>query len=388
MTAASLPEPHFIDRDPQVILKECIEKFELEAGRALQPAQVERLIIDLIAYRETLLRIAIQEAAKQNLLAFARFPMVDFLAEMVGAGRLEAKPAKTTMQFTLEATEGVDRVIPSGSRVRTKDGRVTFATDEDATILTGALTIDGGIAATAEEAGPIGNAYALGQVADIVDAFDVTITATNLTETNGGTAAEDTERLRARLPDAIATYAAAGPEDAYRIHALSASQEVLDVYVENPEPGVAKIHVLATYGIPTTELLDVVEAALSAKKVRPICDTVVVVAAVIYEYALDVELTLKKGAPTVTTLAAANEAADEYTAERAARLGRGLEPTQIIGQLSRPKVDADGKVTHPELARVHKVDVNAPVAHVLAPNEWASCTGVTIAVVGFAEEDE
>jgi phage-related baseplate assembly protein len=385
----ALPEPHFIDRDPLKILRECIEAFELSAGRALQPSQVERLIIDLIAYRETLIRIGIQEAAKQNLRAYARFPMIDFLAEMVGASRLAAQPAKSTQQqFTLAAAEATNRIIPKSTRVRTKDGRVTFATDVDATILAGATTIVGGVAATAEEAGPIGNHYAPGQVSELVSTFDVPITSANLTETSDGTAAESTERLSARLPDAIATYAAAGPEDAYRIHALSASPDVLDVYVESTVPGVVKVHVLATYGIPSGALLTIVETALSAKKVRPICDTVLVVAAVIYEYALNVQLTLKKGSPTVTTLAAATEAADEYAAERSARLGRSLVPSQVIGQLSRPKVAEDGSITHPELARVHKVNVITPVEHELAPNEWASCTGVTVTVVGFANEDE
>ena len=68
----SLPEPSFIDRDPQAITTEIVAQYELLTGKTLYPAQVERLLIDVIDYRETLVRIGIQEAAKQNLVAYAR----------------------------------------------------------------------------------------------------------------------------------------------------------------------------------------------------------------------------------------------------------------------------------------------------------------------------
>ena len=68
----SLPEPSFIDRDPQAITAEIVAQYEQLTGKTLYPAQVERLLIDVIAYRETLVRIGIQEAAKQNLVAYAR----------------------------------------------------------------------------------------------------------------------------------------------------------------------------------------------------------------------------------------------------------------------------------------------------------------------------
>ena len=61
----SLPEPSFIDRDPQAITAEIVAQYEQLTGKTLYPAQVERLLIDVIAYRETLVRIGIQEAAKQ-----------------------------------------------------------------------------------------------------------------------------------------------------------------------------------------------------------------------------------------------------------------------------------------------------------------------------------
>ena len=88
----SLPAPVFVNdadgTDPNLILAEMIAAFESSSGRRLQPAQVERLLIDLYAYRESLVRNAVQYAAQQNLLAFAIFPMIDYLGGLVGVTAL------------------------------------------------------------------------------------------------------------------------------------------------------------------------------------------------------------------------------------------------------------------------------------------------------------
>ena len=76
----SLPPPVFVNDadglDPNLILADMVAEFEAAAGRTLYPAQVERLLINLYSYRESLVRNAIQYAAAQNLLAFATFPMI------------------------------------------------------------------------------------------------------------------------------------------------------------------------------------------------------------------------------------------------------------------------------------------------------------------------
>jgi phage-related baseplate assembly protein len=87
----SLPEPSFIERDPVVVTADLKASWEAATGKALYPGQVESLLIDLIAYRETLVRIGIQEAAKQNLVAFAVAPMLDYLGELVGVVRLDGE---------------------------------------------------------------------------------------------------------------------------------------------------------------------------------------------------------------------------------------------------------------------------------------------------------
>ena len=77
LVVKDLPEPDFIDRDPQTITNELIALYEEKTGKTLYPGQVDRIWVDIIAYRETLLRIRIQEAAKQNLVRYASGVMLN-----------------------------------------------------------------------------------------------------------------------------------------------------------------------------------------------------------------------------------------------------------------------------------------------------------------------
>src|SRR5271166_5318544 len=140
----SLPPPVFVNDadglDPNLILADMIAAFEASSGRTLQPAQVERLLIDLYAYRESLVRNAVQYAAQQNLLAFAAFPMIDYLGALVGVTRLQAQPATTTLQFTLANALTVDYTIAAGMQVGSSDGQTVFATGAAITIKAGSTS--------------------------------------------------------------------------------------------------------------------------------------------------------------------------------------------------------------------------------------------------------
>ena len=138
----SLPPPVFVNDadglDPNLILADMVAEFEAAAGRTLYPAQVERLLINLYAYRESLVRNAIQYAAEQNLLAFATFPMLDYLGQLLSVTRLASQPAVTTLQFTLAGALTVPFTIAAGTLAGTNDGQFAFATSTTITIAAGA----------------------------------------------------------------------------------------------------------------------------------------------------------------------------------------------------------------------------------------------------------
>lgn len=94
-----------IPNDPPSITAEIVSAYETATGKTLYPAQVERLLIDLIAYRETLLRAAINDTARQNLVRFARAPMLDYLGELVGVTRLSGEDDERLRARILEAPE-------------------------------------------------------------------------------------------------------------------------------------------------------------------------------------------------------------------------------------------------------------------------------------------
>lgn len=94
-----------VPADPQQITAELVAAYEAATGKTLYPAQVERLLIDLIAYRETLLRAAINDAARQNLVRFARAPMLDYLGELVGVRRLPGEDDERLRARIIEAPE-------------------------------------------------------------------------------------------------------------------------------------------------------------------------------------------------------------------------------------------------------------------------------------------
>jgi hypothetical protein len=139
-----------------------IASFQALAGRALYPAQVERLLIDLYAYRESLVRNAIQYAAMQCLLAFSAYAMLDYLGQLVGVTRLQAVGASCALQFTVGAAQTLPFVIPSATLVGTQDVVFSFATLGDLTIPAGNVT--GVINAVCTTPGPSANNYAIGQL--------------------------------------------------------------------------------------------------------------------------------------------------------------------------------------------------------------------------------
>jgi phage-related baseplate assembly protein len=365
----TLPEPDFIARDPQVITAEIVGEYERLSGKTLYPAQAERLLIDVMAYRETLVRIGIQEAAKQNLVAFARAPMLDYLGELLGVTRLPAQPALATLRFSVAQPLAASLLIPGGTRVEGSDGSVTFATDADVTLPAGLLSIDA--AATCLESGTAGNAWQPGQINNLVDDLGgEDIAVTNATITAGGFDAEDDERLRERIKLAPEAFSTAGSRLAYVFHAKSAHQSIVDVAVLSPIPGKVRLYPLTGGGLPDVNLLALVEAACSAERVRPLTDTVEALAPTPVDYAIDVALTLYVTASQAAVVAAVEAAARSFVTDRAAGLARDVVPSQVIAALS--------------VSGVYQVTVNSPSLLTLAEHEWANCTGITVSVAGVA----
>lgn len=118
MSDIAAAAPVFVSTDPQAIVRSMTASYEQATGQKLYPAQVEQLLINLFAYRESLLREAINTTARQNLVSFASAPMLDYLGELVGTYRLPATTASTRLKFSPDEPAGRDVIIPAGTRCR------------------------------------------------------------------------------------------------------------------------------------------------------------------------------------------------------------------------------------------------------------------------------
>lgn len=365
----ALPTPNFINRNPDQIVREMIADYEQRVGKTLQPAQVERLLINSMAYRELLLRNQVQEAALQNLVNFSRAPMLDYLGELLGVVRLPATSATTTIEFTLVEGHG-DLTIPAGVRISSTDGRAIFATAESVFVAEDVNTIT--VDAECVTIGKVGNGYDTGNVSVILDPQPYLVSATNTTVTGGGADDETDEELRERIKLAPSAFSTAGSRGAYKFHAKSAHPSIVDVEVSSPVPGTVNIYPLVDGGIATpTEVLDAVLAACSADKVRPLTDTVAAISPDKVDYSITVNLTLYSGVDEDSTKAVVNGQLLDYVNAKRNLLGQDVMRTHLI-----ERSIVQGKV--------YNVAIPSPAADlIISENEFSNCTNITVNVIGY-----
>ncbi|WP_441253597.1 baseplate assembly protein [Bradyrhizobium sp. 613_E4_N2_2] len=184
---------------------------------------------------------------------------------------------------------------------------------------------------------------------------------------------EDDEEFRARIQLSFEGYTTAGSEGSYVYHALSADGDVLDASATSPSPGVVDVYVLSRTGNgeASSELVDIVDAALNADDVRPMTDNVTVQTATIEEYAITAELTLYPGPDANVVRQAAVDAVTAYAAS-VHRIGFDVTLAGIIGALVQ--------------VGVQNVALTSPAADIVIDDTQASfCTDITVTVAGSTD---
>lgn len=369
----SLPEPSFLDRDPEVIRNDIVARVEEILGATLPPISTERSMCELLAYRETLVRISVQEACLQNLWAYARYPMIDHLALLVGGTRLAAKAAVATFTATLPAARGVPSVVSATTQIRSKDGKVIFTVDADIVIAAGSLT--GTSAGTCTTTGPAGNGYLPGTVTELVSPLDFEVGVSNTTETSGGAVSESTEAMRERLPTTLSTMSGAGPSDAYETLARGASADVIDAKATRPSDGVVRVTIIGADGVPSVGLLEQVAAVFNPETNVPQNDTVEVVGGV--PVAIDLALTVTLYRPqsprtTQDVLDDAETVASAYVSSRGLKLGYQVPKGRVVDKAI-------------SVTEVYDAAVTSAIP-VIGAGEFAVLNTCTVTLAGYTEE--
>ncbi|WP_140919115.1 baseplate assembly protein [Limnobaculum xujianqingii] len=373
---SELAPPEFVKIDPQAIEQDLIARYESKSGKKLYPAQIEHLFINVIAYAKARALAKVQHTGEQMLPRFSEAPIIDYLAELVGVVRLSAQPARCTLRFELENPALKDIFIPMFTRVTNDDGSVAFSTDLDITISKGALFAD--VTATCSEAGQTGNGYLPGKIHRSERILNTGLSVSNISTTVNGDDEESTEALRERMILAPEGYTSAGSYGAYKFHALSVHQSIIDIIILGPDideripAGQVWVYPLTKDGLPSAELLQLIETRLNAEKKRPINDKVLVKVPEIVEFSISAELTLYRTVDADTTLDSANKVIFAWTEARKLRLGLDIVPTQISKTLSVPGV--------------YDLTLNTPGKRVVEPYEWAVCTGIDVTLAGVSDE--
>ena len=359
--------PEFISRDVNEITADMISFYESATGKSLQPAQPERLLINCFAYREAILRSAINDAAMQNLVDFARFPILDYLGALVGSTRLEAKKAITIVEFNL--TSGHASVtIQAGTRVSNLDGTAIFSVIDDTFVASGVDVIN--VSCQSENAGLAYNNYLAGSINTLLDTFVGFDFCSNIDNSSGGSDEETDIQFRSRIKLAPSAFSVAGPRDAYKYFAYSANPLIKDVNVSSPFGGQVNIYPLTDI-VPTPQsVLDEVYNICNDEKIRPLTDTVNVIAPTPIDYAIAIDLTLYKNADDVLIINTITTALNNYTVEKAGKMGIDIIRNQII---SLAMIDG-----------VYNASLTSLVSDiVINDNQFGNCTGISLNIIGY-----
>ncbi len=366
-----LPEPNFIGRDPNIITNEWIALYEQKTGKTLQDAQIERILIDVGSYRETLIRIKIQEIAKSNLLNYATLDVLKHLGELVGVTILEAKYSKAIFEFKLEEAQNFDITIPAGTQVESNDSKFIFETASDAIISKNILTIEvDGICVTA---GTLTNGYAIGSITSLMNPLGYVITVKNITVTSGGQEEESADNYRERIRQAPESFSNAGSKGAYKFHTLSADQSIIDVAVISPSAGVVEIYPLVDTGTPSDDLILTVQSYLCADKIRPLTDNVIVKKPEAVNFVIKATLTLYSYADLTSVKTAVNDGLNKYKTALKSKLNKDIVPNQIITILN-------------SIYGVYDVELNSPISQAVAANKWANLEDFEVTYEGEIDE--
>ena len=350
-------------------------------GRSLAKGDPVRLFLDTIAAVFVQLYARLDTSAKRNLLAYADGAFLDHLGALLSVTRLEAASAVTTIRFTLSEAQPAAVIIPAGTRVSPGGGTLLFATVEAAEIPAGETGTD--VLAQCSEAGDVGNGFVAGQLKKLVDPFPYEMSVTNTTTSSGGADVETDENLRERIQIAPESFSVAGPDGAYQYFARSAHQSIIDVAVLGPDdstaahvitPGNVEIYPLMAGGeLPSQEILDAVDSALSARDKRPLTDYVHVLTpeAVNYDLSVTYWIDRSNAARGASIQAAVSAAVDGWALWQRSKLGRDINPSELTCRM----IDAGAK----------RVKIASPDFTALAAAQFAIPASVSMLYGGLED---
>ena len=176
---------------------------------------------------------------------------------------------------------------------------------------------------------------------------------------------EADSRLRERVLLAFDKYSTAGSIDSYKLACLSSSSYVKDVGVQSLIAGEVTITILSAEGsgLASNELLQAVTNEVTADKVRPLTDFVIVNSAEIIEYSINATLFFYNSPTSELVKQTAIKRLNEYI-KNTHKLGHNIHVSAIHGAL--------------QVEGVQRVDLHGFSDLIIDSHQAAYCTAVSV----------
>ena len=333
---ANCPELSFIEsmtlQETEEQLRELYTKYYREAtGKEPEIGEADPLNLLMKAFCAMEYQTMQYADAKgrMEMLKTSTGDALDALAALVGLTRKEANRATATVRFTLSEAQSGATAIPTGTRVKSEDGKY-FNTVEYGEIAAGETYTD--VVVQAEEAGAESSGIAAGEIDTLVDPIPYVASVESIETSTGGLDIEDDDGLTERVWLAPSKYSCAGPRDAYAYYVKEWRTDVDDVQIVSPEPCVVHVYVVLDGGVlPTETEREELAAYLNGDTIRPLTDIVSCPAA--EEVPYDISLTYwiaSNDQKSAGTIQAQVEAAVDAYESWQRKMGRDINPTELV----------------------------------------------------------
>lgn len=324
-------EGYTITQLEQEMVKHFCEKYEELTGKAIVLAQADdrRILLQTGAYFLYQGYVYSDNAGKMGLLKYSTGDYLENLGALKHIYRKEATGATTTARFKMDSARSTTTGIPRGTRLTAGDG-IYFATESYAEILPGGTYVD--VPAHCMTVGSSGNNYAAGEISTIVDPVPFIDSASNITAPENGADMESDDSLRLRIHLAPAAYSSAGTEDAWKYFVRECNPSVTDILVANPEPRVVRVRYLLEGGeVPGAESLAEMREYLTRDDIKPLTDTVEVLAPETKPYSLSLTYYINRSSKSsaLTIQASVEKAVQDYILWQGKKLGRDINPSEL-----------------------------------------------------------
>lgn len=326
------PEYQFVNETADSIIATLTSKYEELTNTTVHPSSPVKLFLSWCAAAILQIYQNINYAANQNLPSRAEGENLDALAELFYMKkRPDPTPAYVTVRFNISEAQTTTLTIPKGTRVTNSNGDPIFETTEEGVIAIGDTYTD--ILCVCQTPGTIGNGYAAGQIAELIDVFPYYSSCANTATSDGGSDSPSDEAFYNLLMNSTDAWSAAGPVGAYKYFAKSVSSDIVDVVVNSPNPGEVAIYALMSDGTKASSTVKtLIAAACNDDEVRPLTDTVSVEdpTEVTYNITLTYYMSTESEKSSAEITADVNEAVEEFKLWQAGRLGRDINPSRLI----------------------------------------------------------